>query len=218
MQWLESMQLEMWILLSWLLSCNLFMFIPFLCSFCLLRIDLHTIPEVLNLGGWVDLLILPCMFKLRAFCSLFPTQFHLLLYPQPFRLSTPTVCYLSIFLSPHSSHFYSLTWTPNGLYPPSLLICPIIFLNIFINLQPIFIPQTISKLNFYTLSLLNSWTNLHPDACPTPLEDRVMINTGVYRHRHLSLLNRWLSHRFSLSLFVLGNSSLDSGLSFRMCN
>lgn len=105
MQWLESMQLEMWILLSWLLSCNLFMFIPFLCSFCLLRIDLHTIPEVLKLGGWVDLLILSCMFKLRAFCSLFPTQFHLLLYPQLFYLSTPTVCYLSLFLSPHSSHF-----------------------------------------------------------------------------------------------------------------
>lgn len=105
MQWLESMQLEMWILLSWLLSCNLFMFISFLCSFYLLRIDLHTIPEVLKLGGWVDLLILSCMFKLRAFCSLFPTQFHLLLYPQLFYLSTPTVCYLSLFLSPHSSHF-----------------------------------------------------------------------------------------------------------------
>lgn len=94
MHWLECMQLEMWIPL---LSCNLYMFDPLLCSFCLIVIKLHTIPKVLK--------------RLRMSWSLDPypvcSNWGLSLFPThaiSFFISTHPYCCLSLSQSP-PTHF-----------------------------------------------------------------------------------------------------------------
>lgn len=136
MHWLECMQLEMWIPL---LSCNLYMFDPLLCSFCLIVIKLHTpFQKFWKDWGWVDLLILTQCVQIEGFLFFQPM-------PSP-SLSplTPTAIYLS--LSPHLLIFNPPQPLMDYIHPQSLLICPFIFLNIFINLQPIFFPKPFPRL------------------------------------------------------------------------